>query len=1585
MQKEKSEAARYISRNRRQRIRKKIVRVLACIVVFCTTYALILPALTLEKKQEILDCALSIHQHTEACYNEEGAIICGQADFVIHTHNESCYGEDGSLLCSLPETAAHEHNDDCYETQKILICTNEAEDHTHTDECYKIEKSLICNETAVLHTHNDSCYNENGTLTCGMLEVIEHKHSNLCFKTVRTSEALKQTNVKAVSAASTTETWGYNTDDGSIWWGTSGLDIIKELKENTPYLITGFQGNTIMANETRTVNITGDNGTNYEFQGIKAVPDGDGTDYQAYEYWYFEKAEGDKSYYIYCLTADGQKKYLQFNHSDLVIWKNETRNIILNENKSEATVFTVERVKNLPSQIQTSEMKPYQDHFVVYVEDSGKKFFINSYFGDKKDTSTHFWGYPEASAGSCLKVCRHDEILEVNTANRVETASSPNSVINLFDYWTSENQNDRDNVNALINGGINENHAFKFIFGEQSEMSGVPLNLWTGSGKNPRQGIVEKTLSSTGYPVLSGAFPVDGYNSTESLEYLFNPQVEHNGKQSFRNVGGLLSIDSQGYYSFDGKKNMAEYNRENQCFYVYDQPGVNGSFFPFNSAPQVMTCDRIDSVINHYFGLTLTTRFVQRHSGHTDERKNTPTTFKFSGDDDVWIFIDGVLVGDVGGIHDASDVSINFATGEITVNVSSGTDQPLTTTLRECYDAAGKTDSTKWTEVTAQQDTADENTDKTYTYADGTVHTLKFFYLERGNYESNLTLRYNLTEIPKTAIYKVDQYGTAVENAGFSVYAADENFQMLDNKNGAPVTFPADYEPVYDDDGNITDGSGNILAHALYKGITNDKGEMVFVDTDGMPLSINELEDMFGQHFILRETKVPEGYRLVSKDVHLKIWQGAVQKFLKCENTEDSASRAAPTLQITATDSLHLRRPYNGSNVVEYCDENGNSAGTLFAVVFKYSGEIDSTGQATQVENADAWLPVWGNDKDGYSVVPLGKEQTDGPTAGLAAALEAARASVEKYGEQGTVFTLSSNSTMQLRMENLPGNITKYYSMLNADQKGEARYTVAYYWTDQDSLDTATPDNTYRVYTFAEATEDGVSFSAFERVFGANIHVPNLINTLLVQKQDIDGTLIDGATFAIYPVEQLEDAEGTIQAKATDGSVAVFPKEAVPDSESGAVTTADGKMVMPIQTDITKTYSDGIHIGTAKFSNLPEGQYIVKEIKSPSGFKINTVDVMVLVTEDTIYANAGTQDDGVTVGRGPGYLANPLNLYASEGQIDNTLSWIYARMLISDPSTRFSDAISEGTSWAYLTENFTGNKGTKDQAAISYLKYSPSGNAKIDGEAAFNYIPNEERTAESGAQNPTGTRRLFTTVGWNHYVILQDYEYGLTKSALSGANYEDWSKDGDSDRNLMHLFSRSTYVRVSDEQEENALVVNKVDADNPTVGLSEAQFRLYKTDADGKALYYTRSADGTVSWSASSDGALVVSTDGSGLSTQSFIGLSDGVYYLEEVKAPNGYQALARPLQLTFKNAKVTLNSQGQSGKYSVDDGVLDTNTNLFTYTVTIPNYTGYELPETGGSGTTIYIAGGLLLVTAAVTGLLYKKKMRRKEDAESP
>lgn len=1476
----------------------------AAIVVFCTVYALILPAITLEKKQAVLDCPLNVHQHTAECCDENGTLICGQADFVVHTHNESCYDAENELVCKLPEIAAHQHTDDCYEAQRVLVCTNEAEEHTHDDACYKTEKTLTCKETAVLHTHDDTCRDENGTLICGMLQVTEHVHDAACSQPAE--QPVEQAAVSGLQpdvmlAAAASAAWGYN-EDGSIWWWSDASltsVALNNIQENTPYIIAGNSRLNVLTGTPQ-----GDNMMATVRPGI-----GNAGSYKSYEIWYFKKDEGSENKYrIYA----GEGQYLKLDGTALSL-----------TDENDATVFTV----------QQATAAGYTH--CVTIESGG--YYLNTFGGDSNGCSG--WaGWNQADAGSCQQILKLTG--EQQTASRIETASSPNTVINLFDYWVSDNRNDPDNVTANLNAGINQGHALKFVHGDQPDTDGMPVNRWTGSGQNPRQGIVQNKLGSDGYPVLSDMCSVDGYDDNEPLQYLFNPDKEHPGKVSYRNVGGLLYIDSQGYYAFDSRAHMAEFNEKSNSFNVYDTPSVAGQFFPFNKAPEIMTITRENEKINHYFGATLTTRFVQQHSGHADERHTTPTTFEFSGDDDVWIFIDGVLVGDVGGIHDRASVSINFATGEVEVGVIGGSN-PLKTTLKDCYVNAGKYNSDEWIEENG-------NT----TYKDGTVHTLKFFYLERGNYDSNMQLKYNLTEIPRTAIYKVDQYGETVPGATFAVYAADADYHMLDSMNGSPVS-PSD-SSTYDDKGNLVDSGGNIIANALYTGTTNQKGEMLFADSDGMPYSINELQDMFGVHFILREIKVPDGYRVVTKDVHLQIWQGASQRILRCMNTEQSGSRAASTLQITATDILHLQTPYDNQDTVEYCDPNtGQSNGTLFAVVFRYIGAIDENGNATEINDSQKWVPVYGSDQDGYNMVDMtGKTQ-------LAGALEAA-VEAQKYGD--VVFKISPSSTMQLTLKNLPGHITTYYYMLGDKQKGQTRYTVAYYWTAEDSLEAATETNIHRVYTFAEAVPDGSSYSGFERVFGADIQVPNLINRVFVQKVDEKNNLINGATFAIYQVKQSED--GTIQYLSEGGGYNALSENAVVASD-GEIT--DGTIhVSPLKTDITKTYEDAIHTGSAEFTNLSDGQYIIKEVKPPPGYKVNTADVMVLVTEDTIYTNAGTEDDGVTVGRGPGYLVSPLNQFASEGQIDNTLTWVYAQMRISKESTSFADVGDESTIQGYLKENYT-NVTTNDvsEAFKTYLKY-----AKENAGAAFDYVPDPDRNED---EDSDGYRRLFTTVGWPYYEVYQDYEYGSEKARASGANYEDWSKD-----ELTNLFSRSTYIRIMDEQ-ATTLKVKKADAASPATGLAGAKFRLYTTAEDGTALYYSwNSETKTVEWTEDETQAFVITTGEDGMADEIFTGLKDGAYYLEEIKVPNGYCKPKEPVKLMIKEAKLTLDPEKPPGEQiaEIGEGELDED-NLYTYTVTVYNSTGFELPATGGSGTILYTTGGILLMALP---LVYGYRKHRDE-----
>lgn len=172
------DAEPYASAHRRKRRWYQVMTCLAAAVVFCTTYALILPAITLEKQ-----CALPEHTHTEACYTSvQGDLICTQSTEPQHTHTEECYQETQDLVCGMPESTGHTHGAECYDQEGNLICgQEESEGHVHGEACYGVSRQLICGQTEEpAHQHTDACYSWNQVLTCGMEE---HTHSEACTAT----------------------------------------------------------------------------------------------------------------------------------------------------------------------------------------------------------------------------------------------------------------------------------------------------------------------------------------------------------------------------------------------------------------------------------------------------------------------------------------------------------------------------------------------------------------------------------------------------------------------------------------------------------------------------------------------------------------------------------------------------------------------------------------------------------------------------------------------------------------------------------------------------------------------------------------------------------------------------------------------------------------------------------------------------------------------------------------------------------------------------------------------------------------------------------------------------------------------------------------------------------------------------------------------------------------------------------------------------------------------------------------------------------------------------------------------------------
>lgn len=683
----------------------------------------------------------------------------------------------------------------------------------------------------------------------------------------------------------------------------------------------------------------------------------------------------------------------------------------------------------------------------------------------------------------------------------VQTVNPTGTTVNLFDYWVVNGDNDSskniNNDNKNDNTGINKDHQLKFNGG-----AGSGINKWTGKsviGGFGRLSFVKNTLVK-GYPSINAgtytSYNTHGTYKDESLDYLFNNDSQANGKQDgkavYNNVKGLFQL-KDGYYVYDSygsKGNYAVYNSTTNSFNVYDKAGVYkggvsdanlGQFFPFDSAGKVFD-EKGNSLspkqiidgstnLNHHFGMSVTTEFVQPASGKTTGDKDM--VFEFSGDDDVWVYIDGVLVGDLGGIHEKATLKINFATGGVHVGHVDNANDPeeiiQDTTIKAMFQAAG----------------ADTTNFSGNTFRDSTKHTLSFFYLERGAGASNMSLKFNLTTLPSSEVAKVDQNGEAVNGATFELYRSD---------------------------GPVRDwNKGELVA----QGTTKDGGQLILQKPNGSVLSFDEEHNTnHCDYFVLKEVGLPAGYRS-SLTSSTTATPGELHLQYKAAAGGTGGVVVAPQTTVTTANNEQWtgsRMWLNGGYLAaketisldkDTQDNKGNaiSSGTTFAVVLKL------TGASEDHTSEDAWTAVTGNPLNGYKLCSK---------HGIEGAVEAAKSA------DTSVFGVNTKGDYEVTVRSLPGDIEKYAAMMT--DKSQSEYTVAVYHTTASSLAEATIDNTSMV-----------QYQTINRQFSTVIHLTNVQNRLFVQKVDDLGKPVNDATFELYKAEDVTgDSPSTYAIKSGD-------------------------------------------------------------------------------------------------------------------------------------------------------------------------------------------------------------------------------------------------------------------------------------------------------------------------------------------------------------------------------------------------------------------------------------------------------------------
>lgn len=181
-----TQTEKYAKAHLRKKRWHRLLTALSCIVVFCTVYALIIPAITLSEDPI---CGLEEHIHTEECYSQVTVPTKINCTFNVHKHDESCK-KDGEFVCGFADYVIHEHDKNCYDENDKLICElPEIKEHTHTEKCYDGDKLVCGEEEHIFHQHTDDCY-KNGALVCGKTELLRHQHDEKCIVSAETKKVL---------------------------------------------------------------------------------------------------------------------------------------------------------------------------------------------------------------------------------------------------------------------------------------------------------------------------------------------------------------------------------------------------------------------------------------------------------------------------------------------------------------------------------------------------------------------------------------------------------------------------------------------------------------------------------------------------------------------------------------------------------------------------------------------------------------------------------------------------------------------------------------------------------------------------------------------------------------------------------------------------------------------------------------------------------------------------------------------------------------------------------------------------------------------------------------------------------------------------------------------------------------------------------------------------------------------------------------------------------------------------------------------------------------------------------------------------
>ncbi len=1101
------------------------------------------------------------------------------------------------------------------------------------------------------------------------------------------------------------------------------------------------------------------------------------------------------------------------------------------------------------------------------------------------------------------------------------------------------------------------------------------------------------------------------------------------GMRSLGSANYLYQYDSDtGYYYYDSDKNAASFNQSAGRFYVYSyRNGTNKSnggydFLPLNYGNTIF--NEAYGAPNYWFGMTSSINFfLPNATGTTDNQGNygnrstvrDEMVYKFSGDDDVWVFVDGKPVLDMGGIHGKVYGEINFSQGTWTI-AQSGASKTTDSRGIMSYGSGGTV------------------TNGTINLSEGD-HTLTLYYLERGSSQSNCAIYFNLAPRYSLQFRKQGENSDSMANVKFGIYtdAACTRAASLKSLYGSTVG----NEFATGSDG-IVHCTGLAAGHTYYikeleapAGYPDVSSEVIklTIDTDGTP-HVESTADESGEN----------GWKMASVTSSEKDDDpnnnGIFMFYLIVKNKKVTSVTARKTWSLldgkdyitfdgnsivqdtSAWSAVKLQRYYEDTNGMAVANHSVYLVSQYFANGDKPSARDDKTivvykSEKRSVEDngAISFQISTGTGAAIYSVVAsngsisrtYGNYSTDNPfyvngsPANMPMSADISVSNIRTdtviyitiIGEASSgadldgkvsitnVSTTSNGSPRRITQDTAFNNIQSSFRL---DSNNDWKHT----WDNLDSSDGNGRNYYYYVIETGSSTPQsstivGAAFIQTASSDGLSAGVITVHNTLKaikvkLRKKDAvkrDGYTVplEGGEFYIYTEAEYQNLIGNQTA------TAITPEPALISS---------GEMGTPSGTKLTADSLGRFYTGF-----LPMGTYYIVEENAPDGYQKLTNPIKIVVSETGLSCDMqggnnlkhkNPDSDGI------------YNLY-----IDNTLGngsiqlqKIWESQDTTQTLTRahagnnktFTYSTSDNGSTAVLLSLTAVVNGAVDNSVLSDVYENPTAHSLSAGSIVtrdnnqyiklskqndgtwpvltINNLPLKKQVSVQITENGVSKTREQMADIW-YYVE----EIGVYDSAGTLLNYSQSLDHWTVAYGYMNGASNGTGKTETVSGTSRNLIKAKASApDTLTVtnGM-KGQLSFTKQDTEGHPLQGAEfkiipdgAGEGNFITGIGTNGVLTSGSNG----TVTIPALPIGTYWLLETKAPAGYM-------LNQTRYRIEIRYGAGASKLYAADGATEINV--------IPNTPGVELPATGGPGTAVYTVSGLSVMAAALWLIMRRRR----------